>query len=74
MRNLFFGKKSKWAKRRNLAANTIKRLLVQHVIEKTGRPHDREVSALISAIRNKTYDENAHRIWRNKYMRQHRQA
>ena len=66
---------SKEAKpRKNLAATTIIWQLVQHVIEKTGRPRDREVSALISAIRNKPYDENAHRIWRNKYMRQHRQA
>jgi hypothetical protein len=84
---------SKWAKRRNLAANTIKQLLVQHVIEKTRRPHDREVSALISAMQraefrggrrpcpgrvqpvlNKPYDEVAHRMWRNKYMRQYRHA
>jgi hypothetical protein len=58
--------------RNRLALNTIMERLVQHVIERTGKPHDREVSALIDALRpaKKPYDETAHRVWRSRHMRQ----
>lgn len=45
--------------------NAAKSRLTRHVIEMTGKPHDREVSALISATLGKTYDAVAHRAWRN---------
>jgi len=55
--------------RKRILLNTVKRRLVQHVIDSTGRPHDREVSALIAAVTpQSTYDEVAHRMWRLKHM------
>jgi hypothetical protein len=39
-------------------------MLCAYVESATGRPHDREVSAIISFVTGKDLDENALRMWR----------
>jgi hypothetical protein len=47
--------------------HTWKAHIVAMVIEATKRPHDPEVSALISAVVDDVYSEKAHQAWREKY-------
>jgi hypothetical protein len=52
--------------KRHTVLQTNKAMLVQHVVEATGQPHDEEVSALIAvAIGRHKYTTDAHKVWRH---------
>ncbi len=47
--------------------NAVQATLVKYVKLKTGRSHDRQVSALISAVLDKSYTEDDLRSWRHQH-------
>lgn len=54
--------------KRSLGRHAWKALIVAKVTKVTGKPHDREVSALIAAVLdNRRYGVKAHQAWRRKY-------
>jgi hypothetical protein len=43
--------------------------ITTYVKQATGRFHDREVAAIISAVTGRRYDEDAHRQWRRRHFK-----
>ena len=45
--------------------------IVHHVVDRTGKPHDKEVSELINAVLGKEYDVATHKMWRLEHYKEY---